>query len=181
MQHHQLLNNSSLTLREARPDDAEKLIVFLKCVENESDNIAREPGDFTMTVEQEQHYLSETSATANNLCLLALIDDEIIGSLNATASHRRRIQHQCEIGISVRRPYWNLGIGGHLMAYLIDWATTGGVIRKINLHVRVDNLAAIHLYEKYGFIREGRVSRELCIRGEFIDGYLMGRLIDPQT
>jgi RimJ/RimL family protein N-acetyltransferase len=36
-----------------------------------------------------------------------------------------------------------------------------------------------HLYERYGFVREGLVTRDMLIRGEFVDNYTMGLQIDP--
>ncbi|MBO0797135.1 MAG: GNAT family N-acetyltransferase, partial [Ktedonobacteraceae bacterium] len=92
---------------------------------------------------------------------------------------RPRTRHAGEFGISVLRKYWNLGIGGRMLTYLIDWARQSGIIRKINLRVRVDNLPAIHLYEKHGFVREGHITREFYLHGQFVDSYVMGLEIDP--
>ena len=40
-------------------------------------------------------------------------------------------------------------------------------------------LAAVHLYQKHGFVIEGRQERGAYIEeGKFIDVYLMGKLID---
>jgi RimJ/RimL family protein N-acetyltransferase len=81
--------------------------------------------------------------------------------------------------VSVLRKYWNLGVGNYLLTYLIDWAKQTNAIRKINLQVRVDNLPAIHLYEKHGFVQEGRLTREFYLHGRFVDLYTMGLQIDP--
>ncbi|NLA57464.1 MAG: hypothetical protein GX855_00940 [Firmicutes bacterium] len=35
------------------------------------------------------------------------------------------------------------------------------MIRKVNLRVRTDNQAAIHLYKKMGFREEGRITKEI--------------------
>ena len=65
------------------------------------------------------------------------------------------------------------------MEEAIEWAKTSGVIRRLQLTVQKRNLVAIHLYEKMGFITEGLQERGACIeRGEFLDVYLMGKLID---
>jgi len=45
--------------------------------------------------------------------------------------------------------------------------------------VRVGNLPAIHLYEKYGLVQEGRVTREFYLRGQFVDVSMMGLQLDP--
>jgi RimJ/RimL family protein N-acetyltransferase len=79
----------------------------------------------------------------------------------------------------VRRDYWNVGIGSQMLAYLLEWAQHTTTVRKINLRVRVDNLPAIHLYEKFGFVKEGRVTRELYVHDQFVDAYVMGLELDP--
>ena len=81
--------------------------------------------------------------------------------------------------MTVLRKYWNLGIGSRMLAYLLDWARETATIRKINLRVRVDNLPAIHLYEKYGFVQDGRLTREFYLHGQFVDAYIMGLQLDP--
>lgn len=53
-----------------------------------------------------------------------------------------------------------------------------GLIRKINLIVRNDNFAAIHVYKKLGFIEEGVITRNLQINGRFYDALFMGYTID---
>ena len=55
-----------------------------------------------------------------------------------------------------------------LMQHLIDYAKEHG-IEIINLEVRSDNKAAIHLYEKYGFIKTGTVPAFFKIDKEYVD------------
>jgi RimJ/RimL family protein N-acetyltransferase len=180
MPQHLLKNNLLLTVREAQPEDAEHLLAFAEQIADESENITRMPGELGMSVEQERELLQESLLAPYSLYLVAEVAGEIAGNLGFLPGRRQRMRHSGSIGIGVAKKHWNLGIGGHLLAELITWARAGGVIRKINLHVRVDNLPAIHLYEKYGFVHEGREMRGLCIRGEFIDLYAMGLLIDPE-
>ncbi|MGB4723089.1 MAG: GNAT family N-acetyltransferase, partial [Defluviitoga tunisiensis] len=76
--------------------------------------------------------------------------------------------------MSVKKAYWGLGIGSNLLAYLIDWARETGVIRKINLKVREDNVRARALYEKFGFKTEGIITRYFYIEGKFYNVIEMG-------
>jgi len=78
----------------------------------------------------------------------------------------------------VRRDCWGLGIGGRLMTTLIAWARAGGVMRKINLHVREDNARAIALYQRFGFVVTGKNTRATCINGKFCDTLAMGLEVD---
>lgn len=179
MHQYLLKNNQLLTLREAEPRDAANLLEYVEQIAGESDNITRGPGEFTMTVEQESDFLQASAASPTSLYLLAEIDGELAGTLGFQAGNRPRMRHVGEFGTSVLKKYWNLGIGSRLLGYLVEWARATNVIRKIDLLVRTDNLPAIHLYEKFGFVREGCLTRHLYIRGEFVDCYAMGLQIDP--
>ncbi len=179
VQHITLKNNLHLTLWYAEPDDAERILAYIHQMASESENVTFGPGEFELSVEEERMFLQKFAESPNNLYILAEIGDEIVGTLSFNAGKRLRVQHTGEFGISVLRKYWNAGIGACMLAYLINWARQTGTIRKINLRVRVDNLPAIHLYEKYGFIQEGRQTREFYLHGQFIDAYMMGLQLDP--
>jgi RimJ/RimL family protein N-acetyltransferase len=175
-------NNLRLTLRRAEPRDAEKVLAYLNQVAGESENITFGPGEFELSVEEERAFLRQTTESPTSLYVIAEIAGEIAGTLSFNAGKRPRLQHAGEFGMTVLRRYWNLGIGSRMLAYFLDWARQTGTIRKINLRVRVDNLPAIHLYEKYGFVQEGRLTREFYLHGQFVDAYIMGLQLDlPQA
>ena len=178
-QHIELKNNLLLTLRRAEPKDAEQLLAYIEQVAGESENVTFGPGEFDISLEDERAFLQQTTTSPTSLYLIAEIAGEIVGTLTFSAGKRPRLQHSGEFGMSVLRKYWNLGLGSHMLAYLLDWARQTRTIRKINLLVRVDNLPAIHLYEKYGFVQEGRITREFYLHGQFIDAFLMGLQLDP--
>jgi RimJ/RimL family protein N-acetyltransferase len=178
-QHVMLTNHLLLTLRPALPKDAEQVLAYLEQVAGESENLTFGPGEFDISLEQERVLLQQVFDIPTSLYLLAEIEGDIVGTLTFSAEKRPRVQHGGEFGMSVLRKYWNLGIGGRMLAYLIEWASHTHVIRKINLRVRVDNLAALNLYEKYGFVREGRRTREFYLHGQFVDVFLMGLSLDP--
>ncbi len=174
-----LKNALQLTLRHGGADDAEALLAYINQIAGESENVTFGPGEFEMSVEDERTYLQQIIASPSSLYLIAEIEDEIAGTLSFTTGKRPRMHHAGEFGISVLRKYWNLGIGSHLLTYLIAWARHNDTIRKINLRVRVDNLPAIHVYESHGFVQEGRNTREFYLHGQFVDTYLMGLQLDP--
>jgi RimJ/RimL family protein N-acetyltransferase len=174
-----LKNNLRLTLRRAGPNDAEEVLAFLNQVAGESENITFGPGEFGLDLEQERAFLQQTAESQTSLYIIAAIAGEIVGTLTFSSGKRPRLQHAGEFAMTVLRRYWNFGVGSRMLEYLIDWARQTGIIRKINLRVRVDNLSAIHLYEKYGFVQEGTLTREFYLHGQFVDVYLMGLQLDP--
>lgn len=174
-----LKHDLSLTLRQAGPADAERLLAFLEQIAGESENVTFGPGEFGWSVEDERVFLRQSAQTPTSLYLIAEIAEEIVGTLTFSAGRRPRTRHVGEFGVAVARACWSFGIGSQLLACLVEWARRGGTIRKINLRVRVDNLPAIRLYEKFGFVREGWLTREFFLHGRFVDVYLMGLQLDP--
>lgn len=173
-------DSSIRIIREATGEDAEALLSYINDIAGESDNLTFGPGEFLMTIKEEVEFLERCLRSDNCLYLLALDGDRIIGSLNFIAGSRPRISHAGEFGISVRRECWNQGVGSALLSALLNWAhgsDTG--IRKINLVVRADNEHAISLYEKFGFVKEGRTRRLFRFDDDmFVDGLYMGLCID---
>lgn len=81
---------------------------------------------------------------------VALADGKIAGCCGYTD-----ICHEANIDNVVVAPgYRNLGIAQALMQRLMEHGQTSG-IEAYTLEVRVSNLTAIHIYEKFGFKSEG--------------------------
>lgn len=174
-----LRDGRSVRIRRAEPDDAAAVLAYLARVGAESINLtfgAEGPG---IGESEERDYLTRVAAADNSLAILAVAGDEIVGSLTFDGGRRPRLRHAGEFGISVLQAYAGLGLGRALLEYLIAWAERSGVVRKINLKVRVDNAAAIRLYEQMGWVHEGRTTRDTLIDGQFNDCLLMGRTVDP--
>jgi RimJ/RimL family protein N-acetyltransferase len=174
-----LRDGRTVRIRRTEPDEAAAVLAYLCRVGGETVNLtfgAEGPG---IGVEEEREYLTRVAASDNALAIVASLGDEIVGALTFDGGRRPRMRHVGEFGISVLQAYAGQGIGKALMEYMIRWAEAGGVVRKINLKVRVDNVAAIRLYERMGWVPEGRTTRDTLIDGEFNDCLLMGRDVDP--
>ena len=109
---------------------------------------------------------------------MATLNNEIIGILNVGASHKKRLKHIGEFGMSVLKEHWRKGVGKALLTYMLDWAKETGILRKINLKVSTKNESAIYLYKTFNFEIEGMIKRDLYVNNEFGDTYQMGLLID---
>ena len=152
-----------ITIREAVGDDAPALLAFLEVVASDTDFVSFQPGEFSMTEEQEREFLEQSRTTRNRLSFDG-------GKYN-------RNQHTGFFGVSVRREFWSLGIGSALLDGLVDWARAGSVVRKIDLFVRTDNRRAIDLYERKGFLHEGTRRMDLIVDGRAYDSHLMGLVL----
>ena len=168
-----------LLIREAEAEDAAELVTFLNCVSLETDFISLDGDGILLTSEEMAIFLNKQASWDNQITLLAFLNDKIAGIVNITADQRKRVRHIGDLFIVIGKKYWNNGLGSLLLEEVVEWAQASGILRRLQLTVQTRNLAAVHLYQKHGFAIEGRQERGAYIEeGEFIDVYLMGRLID---
>ena len=173
-----LKNGTQLIIRDAQPSDAQEMVDYVDTVVGETDFLTFGPGEFGYTADAEVKYIENVLDTDNALMLVAVVDDRIVGILNFSGAARSRVRHHGEMGITVLREYWGLGIGTRLIETLIAWAKASGVVRKINLRTREDNARAIALYKRMGFVVEGTLTREFLVDGRFYSSLAMGLAVD---
>ncbi|MBB3461867.1 GNAT family N-acetyltransferase [Rhizobium sp. BK377] len=104
---------------------------------------------------------------------------ELDGKLVANGGMNRfegRRQHAASLGMGVHDDFTGRGIGTFLMAAMLDAADNWHDIKRIELTVYTDNDAAIRLYEKFGFEKEGLLKSFGYRAGRYIDAYTMARL-----
>jgi len=69
-------------------------------------------------------------------------------------------------------------IGGLELTATVDLADNWLNLKRIELEVYTDNAAAIHLYEKFGFVIEGTKRKYAFRDGEYVDAHVMARVRD---
>lgn len=179
MRTYKLKNDIRCIIRKASESDAAEIIRYSNIVGGETDYLSYGINGFCHSTEQERQIIREYNYEAQNrIFLVALIDGKICGTLTFWGNSRKRLEHWGEMGISVLKKYWNMGIGSLLIQYLLDWAHDRGIIKKIDLMVREDNVSAVHLYEKKGFEVEGKIRRAMKINDTYYDFLYMGKCID---
>jgi len=169
-----LKNGNILTIRTPVIEDAQTLVDYINQVSAESDNLSFGAGEAPFTKEQEIKYITSLQIDPHKIMAMGEIDGEVIAVSDISAPPLPRLRHAGELGISVVKKYWNIGVGKALLEYLIDWAKTEGKLKKVNLHVKESNDSGIHLYEKIGFVEEGRISRGMYINSMYSTLICMG-------
>ena len=172
------INGERIIIRKAVKSDAQAILEYIHTIAGESDFLTFGVGEFEQTIEQQEAFIENIFKKENALFIIADINGRVIANLNFSGGPRPRTAHTGEFGVSVLKAYWGKGIGETLIKYLIDWSKTSGVIRKINLRVRIDNTRGIFLYRKLGFLEEGTITRDFYMNGEFYDSVAMGLSID---
>ena len=163
---------AEFTVRPLRRDEVEAVIDHLAEVAEERRWIASEP---PIPRERWREQTLKAFDDPNCLVLAAVdCDDCIIGELSAFGRESR----PADIGMSVARDWRGRGVGTALMQACVEWARGRGV-HKLSLQVWPHNEAALRLYEKFGFEREGLLRRHYRRQsGEDWDAVVMGLLLE---
>ena len=105
---------------------------------------------------------------------VAFAGERMVGQISVQATRHG----YAEIGMLVARDWRGRGVGSALMAAGIEWARARGDLHKLSLGVFAHNAAGIALYEKFGFVEEGRLIKQYRRRsGELWDSIAMGLLL----
>ena len=78
--------------------------------------------------------------------------------------------------VGIRAGYRGRGIGTEMFKRLDAWAVSQEITR-LELTVRKDNEAAVHLYEKSDFVIEGLRKNSMRVGGAYADEYYMAKFI----
>ena len=108
-----------IIIREAKTEDAKEIISYLNQIGGESDNLLFGFNEFNMSVENEMAYIRRINDSNKDWMLIALIDDEIAGIASLQGFSQIRIEHRCNLAVSVKKKYWHQGIGTQLIKKLI--------------------------------------------------------------
>ena len=143
-----------------------------------SAHLLTEEDEFSMTPEKEAEFLKGYVERPDWIYLVPTIGGRIIGSLQFTAGHRRRIFHQGTLGMSISPQYQGQGVGRVLMQGFFDWVETCPSIEIVRLEVHAKNAIALKLYESFGFREEGREVRGVKMPdGTYDDSIMMARSV----
>ena len=87
----------TIVLRNARPEDAEDLIKYLKITSAETPYLIREPEEITMTDTKERQLIQAKIDADRELMLVAFLDGKHVGncSLMSIAPYKR-YKHRCD-------------------------------------------------------------------------------------
>jgi len=160
-----------MNIREAKKSDAEALLVLFAKLDSESDFMLFEPKERQITTSEQEAIIDSFSKISNRLMLIADFG-KVAGVCVLAGNQQRRNSHVASLVIGVLKSKWKQGIGSRLLETVIARAEGAG-IKRIELTVRTNNEAAIALYTKYGFVKEGERMGSLNVGGKLVNEYYM--------
>lgn len=162
-----------LIISKATVKHAEQIVNFLNAVAGETDFLTFGFNEFPLSVAEEEEFISVCLEKNNSLMLVGHVKGEIASQLFIDVSTQPRLSHIGSLGISVSKKYWGMSIGTRMLAAAIAWAKEKNM-GKLQLQVRTDNVSAVALYKKSGFIVEGTITRSIKVHGHYYDEFIMG-------
>lgn len=160
-----------VTVRPATLDDVDAVVAILVEVAGEGRWIGTEA---PVDVEQRRRRMVEDVEREEAIVLVAEVAGQPVGELGLYLAR----YGVADLGMAVAAGWRGRGIGSALLAEAIGRARTAGA-HKIALQVWPHNAAAIALYERSGFQREGYLTRHYRRRsGELWDAIIMGLRLD---
>jgi RimJ/RimL family protein N-acetyltransferase len=163
-------------IRPAQVDDAEEVLKLFKLLDLESSFMLFEAGERKTTIEQQAKKIESFRTESHIELFVAVVNDAIVGLAGAHGGHVNRNKHSLSIAIGVAREFGGQGIGHELMMAIDVWAKANA-FHRLELSVMSHNIVAQKLYLKCGFVREGVKSHSLKVNGEYVDEWLMAKLI----
>ncbi|MEZ4828873.1 MAG: GNAT family N-acetyltransferase [Bacteroidia bacterium] len=165
-----------MNLREIHITDAEAFIRLLSRIESESPYALLEAGERRTTIRDQMAEIESLLESDNHTILIVEDGDELVAWMGAYGSSHRRVRHSVLLAIGVRDDYRRKGIGSWLFQEMEKWAWNHS-IRRMELLVLSENKPAIALYRKMGFQIEGTKRESYLLDGEYMDEYLMSKLL----
>ncbi len=158
-------------IRSARPADARQALRLFAEVAAEGRYIRNEDVRWTAREMRKRYRSSWTTEAAT---IVAVADDRVIGNLGVAREAHPVTRHVASLGMLVAADWRSRGVGSALLAEVFRWARWAGV-EKLALTVYPDNDRARRLYEKFGFVEEGRLIGHSKKRHGYDDEIVMGR------
>mgnify|MGYP003493987553 CR=1 FL=1 len=143
-------------LRNGTAEDGTAVLVIFNLTHEQTDWLLSYPDENTFDAEQEADFLQAKTDSPDEIEILAEIDGKVIGTAGiGRIGTKDKVKHRAEMGISVDKDYWGLGIGRALTNACIECAKIAGY-SQLELDVVAQNERAIALYESEGFAQYGR-------------------------
>ena len=159
-----------IVIRESRSEDAAQLHAAI-------DRVARERRFIGLLEAPPVQDVAAFCSRPGVASSVAVCGGAIVGWADVQRIQRLGFTHRGILGMGVISTYRRQGVGRRLLTTMIDRSRSFGVTR-LELEVFRSNVAAVSLYQQYGFRLEGQLLRARILDGIADDILLMARFDD---
>jgi RimJ/RimL family protein N-acetyltransferase len=169
-------DTSRPVLRIAEPDDAVALMKLKQRLDEETSFMLLEPDERDTSIQALARHLEEVGQSENSVVIVADRHGDLAGYVELVGGTFRRNRPTTHVIIGVLAEASGKGVGTGLLEEAKRWAAARG-LHRIELNVMAHNHRAIALYERVGFVHEGRRLGCLLIDGQFLDELYMAMIL----
>ena len=108
--------------------------------------------------------------------LVSEVDGRAVGHLGILMNASPRRKHVATFGVAVHPDFQGRGVGNALVAEMLRLADNWLNLVRVELAVASDNVRAIGLYRKHGFVVEGEALYDNFRAGKFTHSVSMARI-----
>ena len=159
-----------VTIRESTSEDGAQLHAAI-------DSVARERRFIALLEAPSVQDVASFCSRPGVASFVAVCRGAIVGWADVQRMQRAGFTHRGVLGMGIVEGYRRQGIGRRLLSTLIDRSPSFGVTR-LELEVFRSNVAAVSMYQRYGFLLEGQLLRARILDGIVDDILLMARCDD---
>ena len=166
---------SDISIRVTTMADAPAILVLHIAAASRGGGLAREPDEISL----EPIEAALGKALATGVALSAWSGEQIAGEIHAGRLGPRQFDNSLtELTVAVHPDVQGRGIGGLLFEALFAEARKLAGVTRVELFCREGNRHAFRLYERLGFVIEGRLVRRVVLAdGTVEDDLAMARFL----
>ena len=155
-----LKNGLEVTFKSPKAEDAAELLDFMRTVHAETEYMPRTLAEIEeITREQQGETLSAICEAESSQMIAAFFDEEIVGYCIVDAiSDKSKFAHRAGVLVSVKKRFWNMGLGSALLDCATDFAFGAG-FGQVEADVVDRNALGISMFKHSGFITAGMLPR----------------------
>ena len=154
-----LKNDQIVILRSPDMFDAEQLLEHMRITSAETEFMSRYPEEITVSVESQARFLQMIENDPDDFMLAAYMDGRMVANSAVTRVRENfKCCHRANFGISLQEKVCGLGLGTIMMKEILE-IVEQTAFEQLELTVFADNIRAIRLYEKSGFVKTGIMPR----------------------
>ena len=153
---------SGITIRPTAPTDAPAILTLHMAAASNGGGLAREPDEMSLAGIE----ASLARPFEDGVALMAWIDGAAAGEIHASRYAPRQFAHNLtDLTVAVHPDFQGRGVGAALFeALFVAAAKMAPPIERIELLCREGNGGALRLYQRLGFVIEGRFHRRVRLK-----------------
>ena len=180
-----VLMGQTVVLRAMVSDDTDKLLKFVNQLADD-----KRRGEYVdlftgfeqkITRREEAEWVKSQLVQIKNrdmVSVLAEVDGRVVANGEVTRGHYEETRHHGRLALTVLAAFRGWGIGREIVKVLIREARKIG-LKNVEVEFLSTNRAAVHTYQKAGFIEVGRIPGKVRRKGNLIDSMIMARESNP--